>query len=186
MIKQNILRKNLLNNAIDLGNIDTEFEAENLNGNIIQDNPWITCTNEEKLLYDLAKAKQNKIAELNVAYSSRSNWIMILSSMAIPNASLTRDADWFGKMLSAVDGNVSLIDDDGIIRSIPLTITQARALNNYITIQKSIEIKLKRQSIEDIINNFSSVEEVDNYDILSELQSVNRNIVIEDVLQGIS
>ena len=41
MVKENVLRKNLLTNKIDFGNIDTEFETENLKGNIINDSPWI-------------------------------------------------------------------------------------------------------------------------------------------------
>lgn len=47
MIKENVLRKNLLTGEIDYGNVDSEFETENLNGNIIQDSPWVEISEDD-------------------------------------------------------------------------------------------------------------------------------------------
>jgi hypothetical protein len=75
MIKENVLRKNLLTNEIDYGNVDSEFEAENLNGNIIQDSPWVEIAkgsidyiNYHKQV-DLKTAQTNKYTLIENAYS---------------------------------------------------------------------------------------------------------------------
>jgi len=75
MIKENVLRKNLLTSEIDYGNVDSEFETENLNGNIIQDSPWVEISNDTEdvknyfKIIDLKNAQVNKTTLIKDAYS---------------------------------------------------------------------------------------------------------------------
>jgi len=58
MIKENVLRKNLLTNKIDYGNVDSEFELQNLKGNIIDIHPYIEITNIKEIeAYELINLK---------------------------------------------------------------------------------------------------------------------------------
>lgn len=76
MIKGNVLRKNLVSGEISYGNVDTEFEKENLSGNIIKDNPWIEIiadTIEYKDYFQnvaFIEAKNTKIKQLEDAYNN--------------------------------------------------------------------------------------------------------------------
>lgn len=50
MIKKNVFRKNLLTDEIDCGNIDSNIEQENLNGQINKQNPWIEVSIKDPIL----------------------------------------------------------------------------------------------------------------------------------------
>lgn len=73
MIKYNVLRKNLLTNEMDYGNVDSEFEAENLNGNIVQDSPWVEISedSDEGKSYILPKLKIEKIKQVKLEAAKR-------------------------------------------------------------------------------------------------------------------
>ena len=60
MIKVNVLRRNLLTNEIDYGNVDSEFETENLNGNIIQDSPWVEISNDTEDVKNYFELKRHR------------------------------------------------------------------------------------------------------------------------------
>ena len=64
MIKENILRKNLLTNEIDCGSVDSIFEIQNLAGNIIAEHPYIEIKegSEDYSNFYLSKTKNIKLA----------------------------------------------------------------------------------------------------------------------------
>ena len=74
-IINNVLRKNLLTNEIDYGNVDSEFEAENLNGNIIRDNPWVEISENDETLktQSFSTIKVQKIKEVKAEAAKRIN-----------------------------------------------------------------------------------------------------------------
>lgn len=73
MIKENILRKNILTDEINYGNVDSEFEQENLNGNIIQENPWVEISedSDEGKNYILLRLKTEKIKRVKAEAAKR-------------------------------------------------------------------------------------------------------------------
>jgi hypothetical protein len=82
MIKENVLRKNLLNNEIDIGIVDSIFEGENLKGNIINSHPYIELktTDQEYIDYyakkDLIVYKITKLKELDLKYDLLQTFIL--------------------------------------------------------------------------------------------------------------
>ena len=73
MIKPNVLRKNLLTNKVDYGEVNTEHEANNRNGKINKDYPYIEIllSEIETLTEDIELAKITKIALLKTLASSQ-------------------------------------------------------------------------------------------------------------------
>lgn len=74
MIKENVLSKNLVTGEISYRNIDTEFEIENLNGNIIQDSPWIEISIEDNGFVDFTQNKH--IQSLRIQKKTRNRPIL--------------------------------------------------------------------------------------------------------------
>lgn len=137
MIKENVLRKNLLTNEIDYGNVDSEFETENLNGNIIQDNPHIQITedNEDAKNYfktiDLKNAQVNKSALIKDAYS-KAQFGLVKQNGSIFKVALSGESwlDFERQVLKASVNNVAdlvAINEAGILKvlkDIPFSVLQ--------------------------------------------------------------
>ena len=73
MIKENVLRRNLITNEIDMGDVDLIFEVMNLAGNIVAEAPWVEISENDTRWKALqfTKLKTNKIIEVNAEAGNR-------------------------------------------------------------------------------------------------------------------
>ena len=137
MIKENVLRKNLLTGEIDYGNVDPEFEIENLDGNIIQDSPWIEISNDTEdaknyfQAIDLKKAQVNRTALIKDAYS-KAQFGLVKQNGSIFKVALSGDSwlDFERQVLKASVNGVAdfvAINEAGILKvlkDIPFSVLQ--------------------------------------------------------------
>jgi hypothetical protein len=144
---------------------------------------WIDISNtEEGKIYLLQKAKDDKIAELNNYYNSDECWLFRLKSTNL-KASLTKTADFFAKVLPAIDSSfpVYFETDDKKIISTNLTAEKAKKINAKIQLEISIYIKKLRIETELKINNCESAEEIALIDVKKALGVVPREIEIDNI-----
>lgn len=141
----------------------------------------ITDTDEEKV-YLLQKAKNEKLAELNNYYNSDECWLFRLKSTTL-KASLTKTADFFAKVLPAIDSSfpVYFETDDKKIISTNLTAEKAKKINAKIQLEISIYIKKLRIETELKINNCKSEKEIALIDVKKALGVVPREIEIDNI-----
>lgn len=178
MIKENILRKNLLTNEIDTGSIDTIFaeinkKALDKNGNvvkpesIIQDHPYIEATLEEIEAFELDNLREQKKSEvdrikneleLTLEYNgtkydidTKAQTSFIMYKDLIEKGQLQEPIYW----VSADNKNIQL------------TITEFTKIINAGRTQLQ-KIRLNRQPLKELINNMSE-EELNALDIKAEL-----------------
>lgn len=144
----------------------------------------IDIFNNNKLAISLQNAKIKKIQELNTIYVKDSTWVFEVWSNKL-SAGLIKDANWFSKMLPAVKGDKKtiLFDKNNNIKQISITNDEALALNNIITIDKSVEIKTKNLEVLKMINNATSIIDIDNIDISAKFQEVDRFIDIDKIVK---
>jgi hypothetical protein len=130
----------------------------------------------------LKRAKDNKIAELNNYYNSDECWLFRLKSTTL-KASLTKTADFFSKVLPAIDSSfpVYFETDDKKIISTNLTSEKAKKINAKIQLEISIYIKKLRIETELKINNCKSAEEIVLIDVKKALGVVPREIEIDNI-----
>jgi hypothetical protein len=144
---------------------------------------WINISDtEEGKVYLLQKVKDNKIAELNNYYNSDECWLFRLKSTTL-KASLTKTADFFAKVLPAIDSSfpVYFETDDKKIISTNLTAEKAKKINAKIQLEISIYIKKLRIETEFKIQNSKSSEEVALIDVKKALGVVPREIEIDNI-----
>lgn len=143
MIKENVLRKNLLTNEIDYGNVDSEFEVENLNGNIIQDSPWVEVFEDSEYAknYLLPKLKIEKIKQVKAEASRRientypqykqlNNGAAVIEILNKENYAIKQDTTY------------TLTDEDH------QTLIKAKACKDFISL-----IRSKSDELETLINS---------------------------------
>lgn len=157
-------------------NLNTKefFEAENL-----QENCRL-ASNIEITAYLLKQAKESKIKELERFYNSQECWVFKIYTQ---NDSLTRDADFFAKVLPACAGrSIQLFNDKNEIVNYNLTIEKASNLNYEINAVKSLSIKAKRLALENQIELINNIDDINNIDCKNELlNAVDRNINLDIV-----
>jgi hypothetical protein len=137
-------------------------------------------TDAEIKVYLLQKAKNEKIDELNSYYNSDECWLFKLKSTKL-NASLTKSADWFAKMLPACrNKNIQLFSDKSISNFF-LSDKGADELNYQINVVASFKIKSLKLEAEKLINNAKSVEEIVLIDVKKALGIVPREIEIDNI-----
>ena len=144
---------------------------------------WVDFTNtEEAKIYLLQKAKDEKLAELNNYYNSDECWLFRLKSTTL-KASLTKTADFFAKVLPAIDSSfpVYFETDDKKIISTNLTAEKAKKINAKIQLEISIYIKKLRIETELKINNCKSEKEIALIDVKKALGVVPREIEIDNI-----
>lgn len=73
MIKENVIRRNLITTAIDIGNVDPIFEAMNLSGNVVIESPWVEIGEDdaEWKALQFTKLKTAKISEVKEEAAKR-------------------------------------------------------------------------------------------------------------------
>jgi hypothetical protein len=161
-----------------------------LNGSTIPNDPsntdfqkikdWIKSGGEYEKFDYLKDAKDNKLAELNNYYNSDECWLFRLKSTKL-NASLTKSADWFAKMLPACrNKNIQLFSDKNIANFF-LSDKGADELNYQINVVASFKIKSLKLEAEKLINNAKSEEEIALIDVKKALGVVPREIEIDNI-----
>lgn len=155
MIKENVLRKNLLTNEIDYGNVDSEFEAENLNGNIIQDNPWVEISEDDADWKSqlLNTTKTQKIREVKAEAAKRIDEVYPQYKQINYGSSVL---EILNKENYAVKQGTTyaLTDDDR------LALAKAKACKDFISL-----IRSKSDELEALINSKKTLNTLNAIDV---------------------
>ena len=144
---------------------------------------------EEQKEFFLEKAKEKKLKELNDYYSGSECWTFkVFTNDANPAvkgtyASLTRDADFFAKVIPASLGKTMIILDD---KNQPvqyfLDAVKGQNLNYKINNQNGTAIRYKKLELENEILLANDIETLNNIDIVNELQNaVLREINLDTI-----
>jgi hypothetical protein len=143
---------------------------------------WINITDtEEAESYLLSNAKQAKIAELENYYASSECWLFQVKSTQL-GASITKDADWFAKMLPAINGLFFLLTDAGVSMQVNLTAEQARLINSKINVEISLSINTQKRLCREAIENTETIEDVEAIDVKSYLGDIPRIFEIDNII----
>ena len=135
-------------------------------------------TNQEYL----NQAKNKKLADLSKFYDSSECWTYTLfSNLTKTYASLTRDADFFAKLLPCCGGKtIQFLDDQNKVVNYSLTIEKADNLNYKINVNNSTTIRVKKLELENKIAIANTIEIIDSIDFKTELlNAVERNIDLD-------
>jgi hypothetical protein len=150
---------------------------------------WIKLTQDEITQYLLKEAKNKKQKELDAYYSNNECWTFkVFTNDANPTvkgiyASLTRDADFFAKVIPASLGKTMIILDD---KNQPiqyfLDATKGQNLNYKINNQNSTAIRYKKVELANEILLANNIISVNNINIVKELQdAVSREINLDEI-----
>jgi hypothetical protein len=150
---------------------------------------WIKLTQDEITQYLLKEAKNNKQKELDAYYSNNECWTFkVFTNDANPTAkgiyaSLTRDADFFAKVIPASLGKTMIILDD---KNQPiqyfLDATKGQNLNYKINNQNGTAIRYKKIELANEILLANDITSVNNINIVNELQNaVLREINLDTI-----
>ena len=156
------------------------FDNENQKG-AGHDN-WIKLTQDEITQYLLKEAKNKKLADLSKFYDSSECWTYTLfSNLTKTYASLTRDADFFAKLLPCCGGKtIEFLDDQNKVVNYSLTIKKADNINYKINVNNGTAIRVKKLELENKIAIASNIEIIDSIDIKTELlNAVERKINLD-------
>jgi len=143
---------------------------------------WIKLTQDEITQYLLKEAKNKKLADLSKFYNSSECWTYTLfSNLTKTYASLTRDADFFAKLLPCCSGKtIQFLDDQNKTVNYSLTIEKADNLNYKINVNNSTAIRVKKLELENKIAIANTIEIIDSIDFKTELlNSVERKIDLD-------
>lgn len=186
----------LSQNNIDIKNVNKFFEIKDLsdgNGAFIDvwDNVSIGISQPTQAQLDaidsngilLNDAKISKKAELKTYYSSGECWTYKLKSNLL-GASITREANWFAKMLPAINGNFELTTDLGSPILVNITSAQAQKINNQINVVSSMQILTLKNQCETQILDATSIEEVDAIDVKESLGAIPREINVDEIISN--
>ena len=172
MIKENVLRKNLLTNEIDYGNVDSEFESINLkaedNNSIIYTHPYIELsadTPEYKQYFNDKILSENKYNKLNTVYTSYSDaQFAIVDFQGLEFKVSLRGVLWSdfeSQMVKAMlKGEADLADPntDRVLRNVPLEVLKP-LFNQLSTI--SVSNFLKKKEYIHCIENVTDIVDID-------------------------
>lgn len=155
MIKENVLRKNLLTNQIDFGNVDSEFEAENLNGNVIQDSPWVEISEDDEnwKVINLTKLKSEKVKQIKAEAAKRIDAVYPQYKQINYGSAVL---EILNKENYAVkQGTVyTLTDDDRV------TLQKSKACKDFISL-----IRSKSDKLETLINSKRTINTLNAIDV---------------------
>jgi hypothetical protein len=163
------------------GNEIKEFSDNEVLGDYFND--WVDISDiDDGKVYLLQKAKNEKIAELNQYYSSDECWTFRLKSTTL-KASLTKTADFFAKVLPAIDSSFAVYfeTDDKKIISTNLSAEKAKKINAKIQLEVSIHVKKLKIDTEAKILNCKTIEEIALIDVKKALEKVPREIEIDNI-----
>jgi hypothetical protein len=142
-------------------------------------NNWIEITKEK---FDFQKAKNKKLVDLSKFYDSSECWTYTLfSNLTKTYASLTRDADFFAKLLPSCGGRtIQFLDDQNKVVNYSFTVEKASNLNAKINIENGTTLRAKMLELENKINLANNIEIIDSIDIKTELlNAVERKIDLD-------
>lgn len=143
---------------------------------------WIKLSEDEINKYELELAKLVKLKSLNDFYSSKACWTYTLfSNLTKTYASLTQDADFFGKVIPASLGKeMEILDDNNIKIMYFLDRTKGENLNFKINNSNARIIKEKKIELENKINLANNIEIINSIDIETKLlNAVERKIDLD-------
>ena len=136
---------------------------------------------EEQKEYFLQKAKDKKLADLNRFYNSNECWTYTVYTDVKQYASLTKDADFFAKLLPSCGGKqIQVFDDNNVIIQYDLSLEKANNLNYQINAINGTAIKRKKLDLENRINLANNIEDINKIDSQKELlNAVERQINLD-------
>lgn len=143
-----------------------------------------TLANEkEQEEYFLQKAKTNKLADLNRFYNSSECWIYTIYTNEKQYASLTRDADFFAKVIPASLGKtMTILDDNNQPVQYFLDEVKGQNLNFKINNENATKIRYKKIELENRINLATNIDDITNIDYQKELlNAVERKINLDSI-----
>lgn len=156
------------------------FDNENQSGKCFIN--WIKLTQDEITQYLLKEAKNKKLADLSKFYNSSECWTYTLfSNLTKTYASLTRDADFFAKLLPSCGcRTIQFLDDQNKVVNYSLSIEKADNLNYKINVNNGTAIRVKKLELENKIAIATNIEIIDSIDFKTELlNAVERNIDLD-------
>ena len=156
------------------------FDKENQRGDGFAN--WIKLSEDEITQYLLKEAKNKKLADLSKFYNSSECWIYTLfSNLTKTYASLTRDADFFAKLLPCCGGKtIQFLDDQNKVVNYSLTIEKADNLNYKINVNNGTAIRVKKLELKNKINLANNIEIINSINIETELlNAVERKIDLD-------
>jgi hypothetical protein len=119
----------------------------------------------------LAKAKTNKLSELQRIYSSGETWILTLKD---GNSKLTKEQLW---LLQRISTNPKFKDDNGNLIDKIFTVDKVFEIINQLN-NKGLEILTLFDALTLQINSATSISDIKNIDISSELAKIEKIIDI--------
>lgn len=155
MIKENVLRRNLITNEIDMGDVDLIFEVMNLAGNIVAEAPWVEISENDTRWKALqfTKLKTNKIIEVNAEAGNR---ILAKYPQYKQNNMLGEISIIHNKEMVALKAN-SIYE---------ISVSEKASIKKYEACVLFINnIREKSNAITQIINEADSISEIQSIDI---------------------
>ena len=144
---------------------------------------WIKLTEQEITTYLLKEAKDKKLFDLNRFYNSSECWTYTVYTDVKQYASLTKDADFFAKLLPSCGGKqIQVFDDNNVIIQYDLSVEKANNLNYQINAINGILVKAKKLNLENRINLATNIDDITNIDYQKELlNAVERKINLDSI-----
>ena len=144
---------------------------------------WIKLTEQEITAYLLKEAKDKKIVDLNKFYNSSECWTYTVYTNVKQYASLTKDADFFAKLLPSCGGKqIQVFDDNNVIIQYDLSLEKANNLNYQINAINGTLVKAKKLNLENRINLATNIDDITNIDYQKELlNAVIRKINLDSI-----
>lgn len=138
---------------------------------------------EEQKEYFLQKAKDKKLADLNRFYDSSECWTYTVYTDVKQYASLTKDADFFAKLLPSCGGKqIQVFDDNNVIIQYDLSVEKANNLNYQINAINGILLKAKKLDLGNRINLATNIDDINNINCEKELlNAVERKINLDSI-----
>lgn len=155
MIKTNVLRRNLLTNKVDFGDVIENIEFDNLNGNVNEEHPYVEISPsllnpqstdiEELKIIKIMQVKNIGATKILKPYPvhKQNNFFAQLDKMQYRKTTALENGEQY--VLTPEDNKI---------------IEQALACMNFIE-----NIRKKSNEIEEVINNLSSIQEVLDFNI---------------------
>lgn len=144
---------------------------------------WIKLTEQEMTDYLLQKAKDNKLANLNKFYNSSECWTYTVYTDVKQYASLTRDADFFAKVIPASLGKtMTILDDNNQPVQYFLDAVKGQNLNFTINNENGTKIRYKKVELENKIDITNNIDDINNINCEKELlNAVERKINLDSI-----
>lgn len=148
---------------------------------IFADYEAILANKKEQKEYLLEKARTKKESELKKFYASPECWTYTIYTDVKQYASLTRDSDFFGKVIPASLGKtMTILDDKNQPVQYFLDAIKGQNLNFKINNENATKIRYKKIELENRINIANNIDNINNIDCEKELlNAVERKINLD-------